>query len=313
MVEHGTRPAGSRRRRARVGLCTDSNSQIPPELARRYGVEVVPLTVTLDGIAYQEGVDLDADAFWEAMARGVRTVSTAAPSPGLFRIAYERLEEAGAATILSVHPGAEVSSTVSSARLATEAFPVPVWVVDTGTASFGVTACLWEAAEALAAGASPELAATVAGTVADSIENVFVVAGLDLARRGGRLAPSQGRDADTGASQGIPILSLRGGKMETLDVARTLDHTAAALAAPILEAAEARPQRVALGVADRTGAAVLAELGRLLAGAGPAAGVVEVVRYRIGPSVGAHTGPGTVGAFYWPASTSTSSSWSQDR
>jgi len=26
-----------------------------------------------------------------------------------------------------------------------------------------------------------------------------------------------------------------------------------------------------------------------------------VVRYRIGPSVGAHTGPGTAGAFFWPA------------
>jgi fatty acid-binding protein DegV len=29
--------------------------------------------------------------------------------------------------------------------------------------------------------------------------------------------------------------------------------------------------------------------------------VVEVVRYRIGPSVGAHTGPGTVGCFMFPA------------
>jgi fatty acid-binding protein DegV len=29
--------------------------------------------------------------------------------------------------------------------------------------------------------------------------------------------------------------------------------------------------------------------------------VVDVVRYRIGPSVGVHTGPGTVGAFFWPA------------
>jgi hypothetical protein len=27
--------------------------------------------------------------------------------------------------------------------------------------------------------------------------------------------------------------------------------------------------------------------------------VREVVRYRIGPSVGAHTGPGTAGAFFY--------------
>jgi fatty acid-binding protein DegV len=31
--------------------------------------------------------------------------------------------------------------------------------------------------------------------------------------------------------------------------------------------------------------------------------VLEVVRYRIGPSVGVHTGPGTAGACYYPART----------
>jgi fatty acid-binding protein DegV len=35
----------------------------------------------------------------------------------------------------------------------------------------------------------------------------------------------------------------------------------------------------------------------------PAPEVQELVRYRIGPSVGAHTGPGTVGAMFAPAST----------
>jgi fatty acid-binding protein DegV len=29
--------------------------------------------------------------------------------------------------------------------------------------------------------------------------------------------------------------------------------------------------------------------------------VVEIVRYRIGPSIGAYTGPGTVGCFMFPA------------
>jgi hypothetical protein len=28
--------------------------------------------------------------------------------------------------------------------------------------------------------------------------------------------------------------------------------------------------------------------------------VVDLVRYRVGPSVGAHTGPGTAGGFWYP-------------
>ena len=29
--------------------------------------------------------------------------------------------------------------------------------------------------------------------------------------------------------------------------------------------------------------------------------VVDLVRYRVGPSIAAHTGPGTAGGFWWPA------------
>jgi fatty acid-binding protein DegV len=54
--------------------------------------------------------------------------------------------------------------------------------------------------------------------------------------------------------------------------------------------------RVAVGVADQQ-AAPLADA--LEAAVVRAPNVIEVVRYRVGPSVGAHTGPGTVGAFWF--------------
>ena len=34
---------------------------------------------------------------------------------------------------------------------------------------------------------------------------------------------------------------------------------------------------------------------------GETAVVDEVIRYRVGPSIGAHTGPGTVGCFMFPS------------
>ena len=56
--------------------------------------------------------------------------------------------------------------------------------------------------------------------------------------------------------------------------------------------------RVGVGVAD----AGTRPLGDALASRLAAADeVLEVVRYRIGPSVGVHTGPGTVGACYYPS------------
>jgi DegV family protein with EDD domain len=276
-----------------IALVTDSNSQIPPALADRYGVAVVPLTVTVDGVEHLEGVDLDADGFYERFRLGKPAVSTAHPSPGQFLAAYEEAIAAGADAILSIHIGSNTSGTVNAARLAAGSIDVPVRLVDTGTASFAVSLCVWAAAEAVAAGAGLEEAAAEAQRTAATAGNVFVVGGLDLARAGGRLAA--GTTAEP-TSSGIPVLTLAGGVMRKVGSAANVDEAADLMAAHIR--AGGWQLRVGVGVADAGVADLVHAVEDRLAGA---AEVQEVIRYRIGPSVGAHTGPGTVGAMYAPA------------
>jgi fatty acid-binding protein DegV len=278
-----------------IGLVTDSNAQLPSELARRYRVEIVPLTVTVDGVDHAEGEDLDADAFWARFEERTPAVSTAQPSPGRFAAAYAAVAARGADEILSIHVGSAVSGTVNSARLAAGSAPVPVRIVDTGTASFGVACCVWEAGEALVRGASAEEAAVVAGAVASRVDNVFVVGALDLARAGGRLAGSRdGAPFPEPDGEGIPVLTLRGGAMEIVGRAADVDGAAAVMAAAVR--ARGSGLRVGVGVAD-AGTEPLARA--LEARLAAAAEVRETVRYRVGPSVGAHTGPGTVGAVFY--------------
>ena len=278
-----------------IGLVTDSNAQLPAELAERYGVEVVPLSVTIDGESFLEGVDLDADAFYRRFEGGRRPeVSTSQPSPGAFARAFRALADRGADHILSVHIGSAVSGTLNSARLAAEAAAVPVRVVDTGTVSFGVACCVWEAAEALAAGASLEEAARVAEQVGAGVGTVFTVGALDLARAGGRLAAPAGDDP--AGAQPVAVLTMAGGQMKVVGRAADLDGAVEAMAGHVLAAGPSL--RVGVGVADAASAALSQALEQRLDGA-PA--VREVVRYRIGPSVGAHTGPGTAGAFFYPS------------
>ena len=273
-----------------IRLVTDSNSQIPPALVERYGVEVVPLTVTVDGEAYLEGVDLEAGTFYARFRSGRPIVSTAQPSPGRFAEAYEAAAERGATEILSIHIGASVSGTVNSARLASQISPVPVRIVDTGTASFAVTLCLWEAADAVAAGATLEEAAAAAERVGATVGNVFVLGALDVARAGGRLAG----DLDA-SSTTIPVLTLVGGVMREVDRCASLDEAAGAMAAFVR--AGGSSLRVGVGVSDPGTLPLVIALEEALR---VAPEVSEVVRYVIGPSVGAHTGPGTVGAMFAP-------------
>jgi len=274
-----------------IGLVTDSNAQLPAELAERYGVEIVPLTVTVDGKEYLEGVDLDADAFYARFDSGKPAVSTAQPSPGQFAAAYEAVAGRGATEILSVHIGSSVSGTVNSARLAARVAPVPVRIVDTRTASFAVSLCLWEAAEAVTTGATMEEAATAAERVSATVGNVFVVGALDVAQAGGRLSSDVVLAAAT-----IPVLSLTGGVMRELERVNGVDPAADAMAAVVLAAGPAL--RVGVGLSDTGSLPLVAALEERLRGAPE---VRELVRYRIGPSVGAHTGPGTVGTMFAPA------------
>lgn len=273
-----------------IGICTDSNSQLPQSLIDRYGIEVVPLTVTVDDVEYLEGVDLDADGFYAHYADGhTPVVTTSQPSPGQFAVAYDELAARGCTEILSIHVTAAVSGTINAARLGAHSVPTNVKLVDSGTASFGISCCVWAAAEAIARGATLDQAAVVAEQLAPSIGNVFVVGALDHLRSGGR--------ADVAAADsGLPILSLRGGAVEVIERVATPLDAVNAMAAYAIGWGERL--RIAVGHSDRE-TEVIADA--IEAAIGEAASVIDVVRYRVGPSIGAHTGPGTAGCFMFPA------------
>jgi DegV family protein with EDD domain len=270
-----------------IALVTDSNAQLPDDLRDRFAVRVVPLTIVLDGEDRLESVDLDPDEFYDRVAAGAE-VSTAAPSPGRFAEVYEQVAAAGASEVLSIHIGSNTSATVDAARLGAGMSPIPVEIVDTGTASFPIACCVWVAALAIERGADLGAAAAAARAVAAMIGNVFIVGALDLARRGGRLA----RDVD---DVGIPVLALDEGTMEVVGQAHDVEDAVDAMVTYFERFAADRRMRVGVGHARAD--AIADELAARLADRSE---VTELVRYTVGPSVGAHSGPGTVGAVFFP-------------
>jgi DegV family protein with EDD domain len=267
-----------------IGICTDSNSQLPETLAQRYGVEVVPVTVTVDDHDYLEGVDLDADRFYEMLAaEPPPRVSTSQPSAGQFAAAYDALLHKGCDGILSIHVTAATSGSLNAARLAARLLPIPVRLVDSGTAGFGVSCCVWAAAEAIAMGATMDRAVQVAESLTPHIGAVFLVGELNVVRAGDELV-------------GVPVMTQHEGR---LDVVSRVNSLSEAVDAMSTKALGWGPRlNVAVGVGERIGEPLSEALVRRLS---KAVNVVEVVRYRIGPSVGVYAGPATVGCFMFPA------------
>ncbi len=271
----------------KIALVTDSNAQLPAQLRERYNIQVVPLGITLDGLPYKEGVDVTSEEFYARLAQGAN-VSTSAPSPGDVLELYEAAAADGADAVLSIHVGSNTSATLNSVKIAQGLSPIPVSIVDTGTASFAIGCCVWAAADSLAAGHSLADAVQRAQDVAATVGNVFIVGALDLAERGGRLAAVE-RDST------LPVLALESGQMRPVGSVVDQDAAVDAMCEYVVDRSEHRLQCV--GVGNAGSEPLTLQLIERLVASGIAS---EIVRYEIGPSVGAHTGLGTVGCVFFP-------------
>lgn len=261
-----------------TAVVTDSSAQLTTGLAAGFGVRVVPIDVVVDGVAHAEP-SLDVDAFYDGLLGGA-AVLTSLPSPGRFVDAYRAAAWAGAAEVVSVHLDARVSGTVGAAQLAAADAEIPVTVVDAGTASFGVGVCVLAAARAARGGCTGAEIEALIARLAPSIDNAFVAA-----------APAGGR---VGSTPALMLLTFVDGATTAVGSCDSLEHAADAIAARIpadrpLNAAVGHAQRSTAQAADRLAAALEAK-----------ANVRDVVRYRVSPSVGTHTGPSSFGAFWWP-------------
>ena len=72
----------------RVRIVTDSACDLPQSVADELGIEIVPLTIRIDGNEYVDRRDLTVAEFWAKCAASPTLPETAAPAPGQFEQTY---------------------------------------------------------------------------------------------------------------------------------------------------------------------------------------------------------------------------------
>lgn len=284
-----------------IGLVTDSASQLPHELATQLGITVVPVTVTVNGQDHREGVDLDPDDFYDLLAAAndgsdatPPTVTTAQPSASAFADAFRTQVEAGASGILAVLVGSAYSGAINSASVAAASIgrihpDVTIEIVDSETASFGIACAVLAAADALARGSSLDAAKRSAMERAAVTGSVFMIDGTDLARRSGRFG-----DVDFGT--GVPVLASGPDGLSSLGEVQSIDDGVGLMADELI----ARAPRVVVAI-GRSSPATDPVTNELIERVRNDERVVDLIEYRVGPSIAVHTGPHTVGGFSFPA------------
>ncbi|MFF3393395.1 DegV family protein [Streptomyces sp. NPDC002669] len=276
-----------------VAIVTDSTAYLPPETMERHGIAAVPLTVVLGDQALEDGTEVSARALAAALQKR-RPVTTSRPSPEVFAATYRAAAEAGATGIVSLHLSAEISGTYDAALLAAKEAPVPVRVVDTGMVAMALGFCALAAAETTEAGGSLDEAVAAAEKRAESTCAYFYVDTLDYLRRGGRIGAAQ---ALLGSALAVkPLLQLDDGRIELLEKVRTASKAIARLEE--IAAERAGSGRVDIAV-HHLGAPERAErLAERLCERVP--GLVDLHVSEVGAVIGAHTGPGLLGAVVSP-------------
>lgn len=280
-------------------IMTDSCCDLTDQMARELELEVLPLTMHMDGQDYPNdlaGTAISNQEFYKRIRAG-KLATTSAVNVGQFQDAMRRVLESGR-DIVCVCFSSALSTTYQSAVIAAEdlraEFPeAEIHVVDSLSASLGQGLLLYLAVEQKRKGLT---AAELAKWVEDNRLTVchwFTVDDLNFLKRGGRVSATT---ALLGTMLSIkPIMHTSDeGKLVPVSKARGRKAAIAALLDKI-EALGIHPERQTMFICH----ADCEEDAKAVAQTIQARfGTPTVHINYIGPVIGSHTGPNTMGIFF---------------
>ena len=103
---------------SKIRIVTDSTADLSQELVERYQIEMVPLTVTINGTSYKDKVDITNETFYQLMQSSDELPTTSQITPAEFAEVYQRMAQDGVEHIISIHLASDLSGTYQSSVLA---------------------------------------------------------------------------------------------------------------------------------------------------------------------------------------------------
>jgi DegV family protein with EDD domain len=272
---------------ARIRVVTDSASDLSAALAAERGITVVPLSIRFGSEEFVDGTTLSTDEFWARCAASPVLPETSAPAPGAFQQAFLEAAENGYDGVICLDLSAGVSATYQAASTAAKSVGdrIPVRVIDSRLLTMGLGLMVLDIADLAATGADLDQLSDRAQHLIARTKVFGVVDTLEHLEKGGRIG---GARALLGSLLSIkPVVTLVDGVVEEESKQRTRGRSLRYLADKAKDSAAISRIAVSNGAA-----ADIDEFLRMLDGVHTDHPLVVV---DLGPVVGTHTGPGTVG------------------
>ena len=167
----------------KIHFSADSTCDVSPEFLARYPVEILPLSVELEGKFYRDGVDLTPDTIISRVNAGAALPKTSAINVEEYREAFTRALETSDA-VIHFNISSDFSSCHQNACIAAEG--LNVWCIDSRNLSTGITMLLAEGFDRAEADMEPEQIAKELRARVDKVDVSFIVDRLDYLYKGGR-------------------------------------------------------------------------------------------------------------------------------
>lgn len=272
----------------KTAIVTDSTAYLPPNIVEKLNIHVIPLTVTIDGHAYEEEVDLTSADFYNKVRGEGPLPKTSQPPVGKFVELFELLK-ADHDAIISIHLSSGISGTYAGAVQAggmTEG--VDIRAFDSELSCYIQGFYVIRAAEMAREGATPDEIMAELGEMKKTLRAYFMVNDLAHLQRGGRLSGAQALIG--GLLQVKPILHFQDKVIVPFEKIRTRKKAMKRIADMLAEDAEKMPLDAAIIHANQPEEAKIwkAELSERLPD-------VNFTISHFGPVIGTHLGEGSMG------------------
>ena len=284
---------------SKVAIVVDSAASLPPGFAECAGVYVAPMTVTLDGTSYRDGIDITNTEFYRRIRTASSPPTTSAPSTAAYVEVFNaacRDQDA----ILCITAGDRFSASFDSATAASEEMratmpSVEIRVVDSQAAAGSQALVALHAWRAAQKGASMAQTVSEALVVTERVRLLAFIETLRYLRRSGRVPLVA--HLGTSLMQIKPLFKLEKSEITTLARPRTRRAAIRRMIELMSSEADPGPLHVAIMHADAP-----QDADSIRDTVNDEFDCAELYISEFTPAMGAHIGPGLLGIAFWSES-----------
>lgn len=278
-----------------IKIVTDSTSYISDEYIKKYDIKLVSLNVIINGVSSRE-VDIENEVFYEEIKNSKEIPKSSQPIPEEMLNTFREIVEDGD-SIVGIFLSSKMSGTYSSANMIKdmilEDYPdAEIHILDSKTNCMQMGFAVIEAARTASEGKSINEVINAANHVINNSRFLFTPETLEYLKKGGRIGGAAALFGNV--LQIKPILTVVNGETSVFKKVRTRKKAIEEIVKTVLEEIESK------GLGDIVVHHInCQEDGLKLAKALENKLGKKVDIQSIGPVIGVHVGPGSIGIAYY--------------